>query len=161
MLDFPRSKEAGGDAHAIATTSILLQTDIGSENVLGPCVRIQGPKGEIQVFPPAYRPTRTKFIHGDGTVEEKHWPQPGPGQGSGWYNGFGSDRNAEGEGHGMFWEADEAALALVEGRKEGRFQGWEESITVMEVMDEVRKQGGLKYPDDIESTEFPLDLKGR
>lgn len=31
----------------------------------------------------------------------------------------------------------------------------------MEVMDEARKQAGLKYPDDIETTEYPVKLKGR
>jgi dihydrodiol dehydrogenase / D-xylose 1-dehydrogenase (NADP) len=28
----------------------------------------------------------------------------------------------------------------------------------MEVMDEVRKQHGLVYPEKIESTEYPIDL---
>ena len=45
---------------------------------------------------------------------------PGPGRGSGWKNGFGEDYNEEGEGHGMFFEADEVGLALLEGRKEGK-----------------------------------------
>ena len=66
--------------------------------------------------------------------------------------------NEEGEGHGMFWEADEAASAVLEGRKEGRFEGLEESVLVMEVMDEVRRQGGLTFPERIESTEFPVDV---
>lgn len=29
------------------------------------------------------------------------------------------------------------------------------------LQDEVRKQNGLRYPDAIESTEYPLDLKKR
>jgi dihydrodiol dehydrogenase / D-xylose 1-dehydrogenase (NADP) len=161
LLEFPRSESNGGTAHAIATSSIRVATSFGKDDVAGPNIRIQGPKGEIQVLPPAYRPTHTKLILHDGTVEEKHWPQPGPGEGSGWYNGFGKDRNKEGEGHGMFWEADEAALALVEGRKEGRFENLEESVVIMEVMDEVRRQGGLVYPKEIESTDFPIDLRGK
>ena len=36
-----------------------------------------------------------------------------------------------------------------------------ETIAIMEVMDEVRKQNGLQYPEVIESTEYPLDLKKR
>jgi dihydrodiol dehydrogenase / D-xylose 1-dehydrogenase (NADP) len=161
VLEFPRSEESGGTAHAIATTSLRVATSFGDKNEAGPCIRIQGPKGEIQVFPPAYRPTRTKLLLADGTVEDKNWPQPGPGEGSGWYNGFGASKNAEGEGHGMFWEADEAALALVEGRKEGRFEGLDESIVIMDVMDQVRKAGGIEYPAEIESTDYPVDLKGR
>jgi hypothetical protein len=31
----------------------------------------------------------------------------------------------------------------------------------MEVMDEVRKQAGLQYPDEIETTEYPVKLKAR
>lgn len=58
----------------------------------------------------------------------------------------------------MFWEADEAAEAFVEGRKEGKYEGLDESILIMEVMDEVRKQGGLVYPEKIESVDFPVQL---
>jgi len=49
----------------------------------------------------------------------------------------------------------------VEGRKEGRFEGLEESILIMEVMDEIRRQGGVVYPEEIESTEYPVNLKGK
>lgn len=158
VLSFPRPEEAGGEAHAIATTSLRVATTPGSEAAAPPGIRIQGPKGEIQVFPPAYRPTRTKIVLNDGTVEDKEWPQPGPGAGSGWYNGFGGGKNAEGEGHGMFWEADEAATALVEGRKEGKYESLAESIVIMDVMDEARKQGGLVYPEKIETTKYPTQL---
>jgi predicted dehydrogenase len=157
VLSFPRSDEAGGEAHAVATTSLRVATTPGGKADV-PGIRIQGPEGEIQVFPPAFRPTRTRLVLKDGTVEDKQWPQPGPGEGSGWYNGFGGGKNAEGEGHGMFWEADEAATALVEGRKEGKYEGLDESILIMEVMDEVRKQGGLIYPEKIETTKYPTEL---
>ncbi|PVH97146.1 NAD(P)-binding protein [Periconia macrospinosa] len=157
ILNFPRSKEAGGDAHAIATTSLRVATTPGG-NTDVPGIRIQGPGGEIQVFPPAFRPTRTRIVLKDGTIEDKDWPQPGPGEGSGWYNGFGGGTNPEGVGHGMFWEADEAASALVEGRKEGKYESLAESILIMEVMDEVRKQGNLTYPEKIETTKFPTPL---
>jgi len=157
VLTFPRPAEAGGDAHAIATTSLRVATAPGGTDD-APSIRIQGPKGEIQVFPPAFRPTRTRLILKDGTIEDKQWPQPGPGKGSGWYNGFGDTQQAEGEGQGMFWEADEAATALLEGRKEGKYEGLAESILIMEVMDEVRKQGGLVYPEKIESIEYPVQL---
>ena len=158
VLSFPRSDDAGGEAHAIATTSIRVATSpAGTQDVPG--IRIQGPKGEIQVFPPAFRPTRTRIILKDGTIEEKDWaPFPGPGQGSGWVNGFGGGTNAEGEGHGMYWEADEAADAVINGRKEGKYEGLDESILIMEVMDEARKQGGLKYPEKIETIKYPTQL---
>lgn len=158
LLVFPRSAEQGGDAHGVATTGLRTATDPDGKGTAGPSIRVQGDKGEIQVFHPAYRPTKTRLVLADGTVEDREWKQPGPGQGSKWHNGFLGDMNDEGEGHGMFWEADEAGHALKEGRKEGRFEGWEESITIMEVMDEVRRQNNMVYPDKIESTEYPIDL---
>ena len=58
----------------------------------------------------------------------------------------------------MFWEADEAGTALLEGRKEGRYLGLDESVVIMETMDEIRRQGGLRYPEKIETTEYPVKL---
>jgi dihydrodiol dehydrogenase / D-xylose 1-dehydrogenase (NADP) len=158
LLTFPRPEDLGGDAHAVATCSLLYSSDPDNKGSVGPAVRIQGPKGEIQVFPQIPRPTKMRLVLADGTVEDKEFPQPGPGKGSGWYNGFAGFLDSEGEGHGMFWEADEAALALLEGRKEGRFEGLDESIVIMEIMDEVRRQNGLKFPESIESTNYPEDL---
>lgn len=159
LLEFPRSDEDGGVAHGVASTSLGLSNDVVAQahGALAPAIRIQGPKGEVQVFPPAYRPTRTRLILKDGTFEEKNWPQPGPGVGSGWYSGYGASRNPEGEGHGLFWEADDAGRALVEGRKEGSFLGLDESILIMETMDKIREEAGLRYPDRIESVEYPLE----
>jgi dihydrodiol dehydrogenase / D-xylose 1-dehydrogenase (NADP) len=156
LLTFPR--ESGGDAHGIATTSFRVATDPDDKGSTGPAVRVKGDKGEVQVWPPIVRPTKTRLILRDGTVEDKIWTPPGPGVGSGWRNGFGSKLNDEGIGHGMFWEADEAGIALIEGRKESRFEGLDESIVIMEAMDEVRRQGDLKLPERIETTEYPVDL---
>jgi predicted dehydrogenase len=158
ILEFPRNAASGGSAHAFAGTGIVF----GSDKPDTPCIRISGTKGEIQVFPPAFRPTKTRLLLADGTQEDKSWPQPGPGVGSGWKNGFLGDFNAEGEGHGMFWEADEAARAVLEGRRGGgKYEDLEESLVIMETMDEVRRAGGMKYPEVIESTEYPLTMKGK
>jgi len=157
ILQFPRSKEAGGKAHAVATTSLRIATAPGG-NMDQPFCRIQGPKGEIQVYGHSFRPLSVKIISSEGKVESKEFPIPGPGKGSGWYNGFGGSLHSEGEGQGMFWEADEAADAIISGRKEGKFLGLEESILIMEAMDEVRKQGGLVYPERIETLEYPIQL---
>ena len=156
LLTFPR--ESGGDAHGIATTSLRVATDPDRKGTTGPAVRVKGDEGEVQIWPPIQRPTRTRLVLNNGTVEEKTWTPPGPGTGSGWKNGFGSRMNPEGVGHGMFWEADEAAVALTEGRKESSFEGLDESIAIMEVMDEVRRQGGFKLPKKIETTDYPVDL---
>jgi len=158
LLNFPRSEKLGGDAHAVAMSSIRVASDPANGKESGPAIRIQGDKGEIQVFPPAYRPVDTRVILSDGTVEDKHWEQPGPWKGSGFYNGFGDTIQPEGVGQGMFWEADEAATAILEGRKEGSFLDLAESIVIMECMDEIRRQGGLKYPEKIETTDYPVAL---
>jgi dihydrodiol dehydrogenase / D-xylose 1-dehydrogenase (NADP) len=156
LLTFPR--ETDGDAHGIATASARTSTDPDGKGTAGPAVRIQGSKGEIQVFHPAFRPTKTRVVFTNGNVEEKEWPQPGPGLGSRWHNGFrneaGGTLNQEGEGHGMFWEADECAFALRDGRKESQHQTLAESMVVMQVMDQVRAQNGIRFPEEIETTEI-------
>jgi len=158
LLVFPRSEKYGGDAHGFATTGMRTAADPDGKGTAGPAIRVQGDKGEVQIWFPPFRPTKTRIVLTDGTVEEKDWKQPGPGKGSGFKNGFGDMMNEEGEGHGMFWEADECAHALKEGRKEGKYESLEESIVIMDVMDEVRKQNGMTYPDKIESTDYPVEL---
>jgi hypothetical protein len=59
---------------------------------------------------------------------------------------------------GMFWEADEVARCVRDGKLESETMPWQESIVIMEVMDTVRQQGGLTYPENIESTTYPLTL---
>ncbi|KAF7547018.1 hypothetical protein G7Z17_g8021 [Cylindrodendrum hubeiense] len=160
LMEFPRDEEQGGTAHAVASCSMGLSNDAvaaATDSVI-PNIRIQGPKGEIQVFPPAYRPTRTRLILKDGTFEDKQWPQPGPGAGSGWFNGWGSNLNPEGQGHGLFWEADDAARALTNGWKEGSRLGLDESILIVDIMDEIRRDAGLEYPEELETTDYPVQL---
>jgi hypothetical protein len=43
---------------------------------------------------------------------------------------------------------------LKEGKLESEGLDWRESAVIMDVMDEVRKQGGLKYSDLIETDVF-------
>ena len=157
LLTFPATSDRG-EAHGIATTGMRTGADPDGKGSAGPAIRVQGEAGEIQVYHPAFRPTKTKLVLKNGTVEEKDWTQPGPGKDSGWKNGFGGDFQPVGEGQGMFWEADEAAEAVLEGRKEGKYENLAESILIMEIMDEVRKQGGLEYPSKIETLDYPVQL---
>jgi hypothetical protein len=66
-----------------------------------------------------------------------------------------------GGGHGMFWEADGAARCWSRGKLESEGMRWEESTVIMETMDKVGEMGGLKYPEAIESTEYPVNLKAK
>ncbi|KAF4119408.1 Oxidoreductase family, NAD-binding Rossmann fold [Geosmithia morbida] len=49
---------------------------------------------------------------------------------------------------GFPYEADNTALDVAAGRKESEIMPWSETIRVMEIMDEVRRQGGTVYPAD-------------
>ncbi|KAJ5443660.1 D-xylose 1-dehydrogenase (NADP(+)) [Penicillium daleae] len=145
ILNFPTSTPTNAKpprrSHGIAMTNIRVAGDPDEQGTSGPNIRIQGTKGEIQVFGPPFRPTKYRIIpvKGAGEVREVECPFPAGG-------------------HGMFWEADEVARCLRDGKLESDGLPWEESIVIMEVMDEVRRQGGLVYPAKIESTEYPLQL---
>jgi predicted dehydrogenase len=54
----------------------------------------------------------------------------------------------ENPGRGFFWEADAVALDVAAGRKESDVMPWAETVRVMEIMDEVRRQGGARFPRD-------------
>ncbi|KKK13902.1 putative dimeric dihydrodiol dehydrogenase [Aspergillus rambellii] len=98
-------------------------------------------KGEIQVDGPAFRPEVYRVIpkKGEGEIKEVKLTFPT-------------------DGRGMYWEADEVARCLRDGKLESEGLPWEESIVMMEVMDEARKQNGLVYPERIESTVYPAEL---
>lgn len=49
---------------------------------------------------------------------------------------------------GFIYEADNTALDLAAGKKESSIMPWSETIRVLEIMDEIRRQGGTKYPVD-------------
>lgn len=177
LLEFPKSTPSGKTkAHAVATTAMRVVDDPGrghqgADGVETPSVRIQGEKGEIQVYGFIYRPTRYRLVPKDKSapVLDKKF-------------------EFEGGAHGMMvlllffcfpflslslslvfhtltrplqYEADEAARCLVAGKLESEGLPWAESTLIMEVMDEVRKQGGLVYPDAIETTEYPVKLTAK
>ncbi|KAJ5710691.1 hypothetical protein N7488_004847 [Penicillium malachiteum] len=145
LLSFPTSTPSNGAnvkySQGIAMTSLRVANDPDEEGTAGPPIRIQGDKGEIQVFKVAFQPTSYKIIpkKGFGEVKEVKFEFPA-------------------QGRGMYWEADEVARCLRDGKLESETMPLEESIVIMEVMDEVRRQGGLVYPASIESTEYPLKL---
>lgn len=117
----------------IATSSVRVATDPDESGA--PCARIQGTKGEIRVDHPAYRPVAYTIVPvGKGAkVERVEHPIPA--------------------GHGMHWEADEAARCLRDGKTESDVMSLSESILIMEAMDSLRAQNDFKYPAKIESTE--------
>jgi predicted dehydrogenase len=140
----------------IATTALRVATQPDGEGSLasGPAVRIQGSKGEIQVFGPIYRPTMYRIIKvggNKGGFEQVECPIPKDLEKEGLENHLGKGK---GWGHGMFWEADEAARCLRDGKLESETLSWEESLVIMDTMDEVRRQGELMYPEFIETAVY-------
>jgi predicted dehydrogenase len=150
MLEMPSAPTGKRKAQALATSSLRVdfdaaKTEKGQET---PAVRIQGEKGEIQVYGPIYRPMRMKVIikDNDGKTSIRDEPRS----------------SFEGDQHGMAFEADECARCLqTEGKLESDTMGWEESITIMQTMDEARRIAGLTYPEDIESVQWPLKLESK
>lgn len=149
ILQFEKNKSMG-----VATTNMRVPTQPESDTsgASGPAVRIQGTKGEIQVFGPIFRPLRYKVIKRgskESEVEAVSCPIPTDKERTG-----PKGAEANGWGHGMFWEADEAARCIRDGKLESETLSWEESIVIMETMDETRRQGGLVYPDLIETAVY-------
>jgi predicted dehydrogenase len=148
ILQWKENKSMG-----IATTNmrVATQPDGMGSHTSGSAVRIQGTKGEIQVMGPIFRPTHFRVIKAGqrGEVEEVPCPIPRDTERQG-----EKGHETEGWGHGMFWEADEVARCLRDGKLQSETLGWDESILIMETMDEVRKQGDLTYPELIETTVY-------
>lgn len=148
LLEFPHSAPTGKrQTHAIATTAMRVHFDPGRDSeAASPTVRIQGEKGEIQVFGPIYRLARFRLLphppSDDRPVQTYTFDFPG-----------GT--------HGMSWEGDEAARCWLAGKLESEVMPWDEMVLMMEVVDEVRRQGGLTFPENIETTQFPLKLHNR
>ncbi|KAK6354733.1 hypothetical protein TWF696_003870 [Orbilia brochopaga] len=124
VCQFPR-------ATGIAMTSFRISSDIDEKGGAGPAIRIYGTKGEIQVAHPAFRPTKYRVILPNGPEE---WVVK------------------EQVGGGMYYQADASARTIREGKIECETMPWRETISVMEVMDETRKQADMPYPEAIEST---------
>ncbi|KAK7228912.1 hypothetical protein V2G26_001082 [Clonostachys chloroleuca] len=149
ICQFPQHKSMG-----VALTGLRVATDPDGHNTAGPAVRIQGTKGEIQVMGPAYRPGQYKVIKKDGggkvEVVECDYPK---------------DPARDNWGHGMYWEADECARCLRDGRLQSDSMPWSESITIMETMESALKQGGITYPDlittDVYDAQSPLNTGSR
>ena len=52
---------------------------------------------------------------------------------------------------GFIYQIEEVIKCLDEGRVESPNYTWREMIVVMQIMDEIKKQIGLQYPQDLKS----------
>lgn len=51
-------------------------------------------------------------------------------------------------GRGFVYEAQNTALDVLAGRKESRIMSCAETVYIMEIMDEIRRQGKTIYPEE-------------
>lgn len=112
-------------AQGIATTTLLANTNPSY------AVLIQGEKGDIRIPPATMNPSKFWIeLHGQPS---KQIDMPIPGL-------------------GMFYEADAAARALRDGKKETELCRLDQdSLVVMQIMDMVRAKGGFRYGDKEEA----------
>ncbi|THX59635.1 hypothetical protein D6D08_08885 [Aureobasidium pullulans] len=140
IISFPTTTPSGDSSrgsHGVGMTAFPPASDPDNRGSAGPTVRIQGTKGEVQVFGMAFQPDRHKTGDQPGRVDEFSCPFPAGG-------------------HGMYYEADEAARCVRDGLLESDVMPWEESILIMEVMDQIREQCNLQYPESVESIQFEI-----
>ena len=104
-------------AQAVLNTTMIAQT---------PCTAvIAGLNGFLEVNRTFYNPTSMRLTLFDGTTTD-----------------FPSDY----KGHGLREQAVEFARVVKSGAKESPILAWADTIAIMEIMDTVRSQIGLKYP---------------
>lgn len=53
-------------------------------------------------------------------------------------------------GKGFYWEADSVALDIAAGKTQSNVMPWRETLRVMGLMDQIRQQGGARFPQDLE-----------
>ncbi|KAG8682902.1 hypothetical protein FRC09_016447 [Ceratobasidium sp. 395] len=115
-------------ATAVVSCSLVMSTPPGQS------VLIEGEKGQLTIPWSPYRPESYtlklfKTKTSAATTETKDFPIPGKG---------------------LFYQADSVARALRDGKKEVDECTLDDSLAMMKVLDEIRAQGGLVYPGNLE-----------
>jgi predicted dehydrogenase len=115
-----------------AQTSVILRDDAGRHAVLTTTLSAATPNGaaisgtsaRLEIEPTFYRPTSFRIVDRDGAVEQVEVPHVG---------------------NGLRHQAAEVGRCLREGLTESPVLGLDETISIMETMDEIRRQIGLDY----------------
>ena len=118
-----------------AQTSAVFRYDNGTQSIISasshtqtPCTaHVSGLKGFLEIDHLFYHPTAMRIVMNDGSKTE--YP-----------NTY--------KGHGLREQAIEFAHCVWAGKIESPLLSHNESISVMESMDEIRRQIGLRYPDE-------------
>ncbi len=118
-----------------AQTGMLLQYEGGQHAVLFTSLEtrtpnwacVNGTEARIEIEGVFYTPSRFRLITRDGDVEDFDFPH---------------------EGHGLRHQAATVGRCLRAGLTESDALPLDESIAIMETMDEIRRQIGLVYPGE-------------
>lgn len=119
-----------------ATTSVLLQYADGAHATVTTSLEaagmnaasIAGTEARVEIDPTWYRPTRMRLVARDGAVVDVV--------------------DAPHEGKGLRHQAAEVARCVTDGRVESDVLPLDETVSVLETLDEVRRQIGLVYPGE-------------
>jgi hypothetical protein len=115
---------------------VLLEHPGGRQAVLNTTLEARSPTraaivgtlARIDIDPKFYAPTTFTVVAFDGTVVERY--------------------DVEHEGGGLRHQAAEVGRCLGDGRLESPVMPLDESVAIMETLDEVRRQIGLVYPSE-------------
>ena len=105
--------------HAVLTTTSLAVTPNRAA--------IVGTDARIEVDPVFYRPVSFDLVRRDGTVERHEHPRVG---------------------HGLRYQAAEVARCVRAGLTESPGMPLDETVAILTTLDEVRRQIGLRYPQE-------------
>jgi predicted dehydrogenase len=137
VFGYPDSVDAIGtltESGVDAQTSLLLKYSEGQHAVINFALDARGPntavivgtRGRIEIESVWWRPSRFRVYDADGVVIEE-------------FDGSVS-------GHGMQFEAWEAEQRIHAGQIESGLLPVRESVEMMRVLDEIRRQVGVEYP---------------
>ena len=118
-----------------AQTGILLQYDGGQQACLFTSLEtrtpnwacISGTEARLEIEGVFYAPSRFRIVSRDGDVEQFDFPH---------------------EGHGLRHQAETVGHCLRAGLTESDLMPLDETISIMETLDEIRRQIGLVYPSE-------------
>jgi predicted dehydrogenase len=134
VLKYPRSGRQG-----ILTST----TEFKTSEVF---CRIEGTEGHIEVRGPAASAPSSFTIHRKRIASSKGDPSVKREDQPGEVETYTVDKR----GFGFYWEADAVAVDIANGQLENRMMPHAETLRVMRILDEVRRQGGARFAQDEE-----------
>ncbi|OJJ61905.1 hypothetical protein ASPSYDRAFT_595432 [Aspergillus sydowii CBS 593.65] len=136
------------DGIDIASSFILHYPSTGRQGILTSTteartpevfMKIEGSEGYITVEGPAASAPRAFTVYpkigSTGTSAEKERKR----------------YEFEPEGMGFYFEADAVAGSISRGEKENEIMSHSETVRVLEILDEIRAQGGARFPQEVEA----------